>query len=519
MTTTRAAGHRSGVRDRTAIVAGLTLVVLLLIVLVLAGNDGVFTYSLDDAYIHLALARSLTAGHYGLNLSEYSSPSSSIIFPFLLMPFVALGVGEFASLAINTLVLLATAYRLHRWLAEDLRAGPRLASIVTLVLVLGLNLLPLVFTGMEHSLQILLGVLIVEGLWRAANGQRLRGSFWCALVVAPLVRYEMLAVSLPAIALVGHASRAWTRSVAAALILCLPIAAFSFFLTSRGLPWLPNSVLVHAGYTDVPSRGIAVVRDLARNLIGNADSHAGAELSMLALLAAAGAMRRRRRTGLALVAVFVLGAELALGQIGWRYEIWALVSVALLALAAWAPLDDLAATGSRIAVLLAVCAIAVMSLPYLRGIVLIPRTANDLYRQQYQMGRIAQQLGVRAIALNDVGLVSWLNPHVYVLDLVGLAAGEPLATRELSSADTAWMEHLADKRSAELVMLYPLWFRRVPANWIKLADLHLGRDPIVLGQSQVSIYTRDPAAVVSMRSRLRSFKDSLPPGVSLEVVP
>lgn len=41
-------------------------------------------YTLDDPYIHLSLAENLLRGHYGVNLDEVASPSSSILYPFLL---------------------------------------------------------------------------------------------------------------------------------------------------------------------------------------------------------------------------------------------------------------------------------------------------------------------------------------------------------------------------------------------------------------------------------------------------
>mgnify|MGYP001017862235 CR=1 FL=1 len=44
---------------------------------------GFFFYTLDDPYIHLALAENILRGHYGINLDEPSSPSSSIVYPFL----------------------------------------------------------------------------------------------------------------------------------------------------------------------------------------------------------------------------------------------------------------------------------------------------------------------------------------------------------------------------------------------------------------------------------------------------
>jgi hypothetical protein len=53
-------------------------------------NGGHFTYALDDAYIHLALARNIAHGHYGVNAGEFAAPASSALWPFLLAPFAAL---------------------------------------------------------------------------------------------------------------------------------------------------------------------------------------------------------------------------------------------------------------------------------------------------------------------------------------------------------------------------------------------------------------------------------------------
>src|SRR5476649_158349 len=75
-----------------------------------------FVYSLDDPYIHLALARQIMHGHYGINPGEFAAPSSSILWPFFLVPFAGTGFDEWAPLAINVAALYATMWWLQRWL-------------------------------------------------------------------------------------------------------------------------------------------------------------------------------------------------------------------------------------------------------------------------------------------------------------------------------------------------------------------------------------------------------------------
>ena len=61
-------------------------------------KTGHFVYPLDDAYIHLALAEQLAHGQYGTNPGEFSSPSSSLLWPFLLIPFAGTRLHTFVPL-------------------------------------------------------------------------------------------------------------------------------------------------------------------------------------------------------------------------------------------------------------------------------------------------------------------------------------------------------------------------------------------------------------------------------------
>jgi hypothetical protein len=293
--TTRKAGHRSADGERLTLLIAILASVAAVGASILILNHGVFTYTFDDAYIHLVLARSLTIGHYGFNLSEFSSPASSILFPVLLVPFVRAGAGSAAPLLINTVALLATAYRLHRW----------------------------------------------------------------------------------------------------------------------------------------------------------------------------------------------------------------------------APFDGLAARPAVLAAA-AVCS-AVVSVPYLQNLALTPRAAHNIFSQQAQMGRAVERLGAGSVAVNDIGLVGWMNPKVYVVGLVGLTSSGAQEYRRAGMNDSAWLDIQATRHGADLVMLYPAWFARVPATWVKVAELRLSRRPITTGSDLVAFYVRDEPRAASTASALRVFARELPEDAALSV--
>ena len=49
-------------------------------------------YTLDDPYIHMALAENIARGTFGVNLGEVSNPSSSILWPWILAAFEKIGL-------------------------------------------------------------------------------------------------------------------------------------------------------------------------------------------------------------------------------------------------------------------------------------------------------------------------------------------------------------------------------------------------------------------------------------------
>ena len=72
--------------------------------------DGHLIYTLDDPYIHLRVAQIILLGGYGVNIGEFSSPSSSIIYPYLLAVTELAGFGTWGPLVVNMLAMAFAVY-------------------------------------------------------------------------------------------------------------------------------------------------------------------------------------------------------------------------------------------------------------------------------------------------------------------------------------------------------------------------------------------------------------------------
>lgn len=500
----------------------------------LAACDGMWIYSLDDPYIHLALAEQIARGWYGIEPGIASSPSSSILWPFLLAPFSGTAVFAYLPLFINLLVVLLTIDTVGRVVDTVIGIGigaPRLPEVILrsaaqLMALIGANLIPLSFTGMEHNFHIWLCALLIVSMAQLLLCERLPRWFVPVVILAVLIRYESLAVALPALALAA-ARRHWKHALAGAAGIGLSMAGFSLFLISQGLEPLPASVLAKArfgvGALDPRASFWFNIEQNLRSPLGVYFLALGFFLFLLAALELLRYLATRKapsiRLQFAASGAAIAALHMAFGQFGWggRYEPYALLSILLLLpLALHAPIRRLL----RRSVLVPLLMMALILAPPLRHYTAIlratPQAAANIYQQQFQMHRFVVEYLRAPVAVNDLGWVSFQNPYP-VLDLWGLGSLEALRHRQAmyhGEIGPEWMDTLARENDIQLAMIYESWLPQ-PANWQRVARLYLGVPQVSAGDRVVSFYSIDPSDTQRLNDLLQAFQPSLPAGVRL----
>lgn len=513
--------HRTRFPIDAVVCHGFWLLLCLLGVLGITSlSDGHFSYTVDDSYIHLAVAEEIAKGNYGVNPGEFSAPSSSVLWPFLLAPFVSFSWGQFVPLVLGVVSIslsIAIVLRRLRVLLPDTagdKGGAAFARVLCTAAILMLaNATWIVFTGLEHGLQLLATFATVDAILANLAGERQRPWHTLAICAGPLVRYENLSISGSAAFFFLLQGR-WGRASALVGLPIVLLGGFSAFLLHHGYSAVPNSVLVKSG-------GGSLLTNFAGKIENNLMDGRGVLLAVFLtpLLGVAWIRRPWDKVGMAALSL-ALGGLLHLlvrgGDFQHRYDPYILSGLffgglgILFGLAPrWNP-----AMLSRLAAILGLFAFAA-TFQYLRYTLRIPIAGNNIYEQQYQMHRFVTEFWKQPVAVNDLGWVSYANEN-HVLDLWGLASKEALVARK-NRKGTDWMAELTREKGAGLAMIYTGWFGGVPPAWERVGTLNLSRIAVTPALGWVDFYATEPTFASDIREKLRQFSATVPPDVVLEI--
>ncbi len=511
-----------GLRDNKSLIPLIIGISFLLVIVLIEYfsiihlNNGKMVYTLDDPYIHLALAQHILNGHYGINSSQFSAPSSTILWPFILAPFSS---NVYFPLLLNVAAAILTVYIFYKILIvsyniKQKKANNIVISFFLILLILSTNIMGLIFTGMEHSLQVLAVLIIAYGLIVEIESNKVKSWLLISIVIAPLIRYENLAVSIPAICYLA-VNKYYKEAISLIIIIIILLGGFSLFLISLGLYPIPTSILVKSPIMENSNKFTVAVHNLF-----NTFSYRQGKVLFLGLLILSSLVfftKKSKKRKLALITIAGIILHFIAGEYDWfnRYEIYILsFSLLVIIYISGEIIMKLLEKGNQnlkfiLLLIIAVFAARVVGYKYIMDLFLIPTASNNIYEQQYQMHRFIVDYYKKPVGVNDIGYVSYNNKN-YVLDLWGLASIKALKDR-LKDNNPDWMEKLVKEKDVKLAMIYDRWFKNIPGDWIKIGALHLGKKRITPAQSAVSFYATGPKEYFKILNELKLFIKTLPP--------
>ena len=496
-------------------------------------TDYKFIYGLDDPYIHLALSERITRGEYGINPGEIASPSSSVIYPFLLTLGFYLNIPEAFPFWLSLISMAGALWMVAGFIWDRVAENGTPPSHWFIILggvgiVFSLNAPTFPMIGMEHPLHILGTVMVLRGIHGLLGGNK-RDAILVSIgsVLVPLARYEGIPLGLAGVGtliLFGH----YRAGLLSLLGFGVPMGAHMFMLWKAGLPLMPSSVMAKSGLLykftvtnlsqflkliwiltrDVLDEVLKVLCDPCRYPLTWRHYFTFTIFFLLTLMPLVRGESARYRY-LWLVVVLVLYMHLLGGGYGalGRYEAYAVTAMVIGLGSALSSI--LPRVGRQIAFM---GIFFICSEIYVPIISLTPSASTTIYVQQYQMHRFATEFFPYPVALNDLGWMSYGN-KAYILDLAGLASDTIRVIYQRGKWTPESIRDLALQKGIVYAMIYRSWMPSIPSEWCLVGVLKTFST--VAGDDKVSIYLINPAYRQQMEAALDKWEKTLPMGAKL----
>jgi len=488
----------------------------------LGGTRGALVYAVDDAYIHMAVAKNLARhGIWGATPFHFSSASSSPLWIVLLAAsYVVAGVRDYLPLLLNTLFTALTLVVADHYLRRF--SVPAIARVAALLgIVVSSSMTAMVLLGMEHVVHLLLTIWFAaaaaEAIARDPGDHRAaRRDAILLCVVGGLLgssRYEGFFL----IAIVCFTFAARGRFAVAALLAAaswVPAATFGAISMWNGAFFLPNSLMLKAVAESTSGLG-SLLKPIGPDDIAFLRRHAGlltvAGVGLVAAVARAMKDRDAWRPSV-LLPVWLVFAILLHGHFtfsptywAYRYDVYLLGFAVFVAAVASARLLAAAPRGHLIlaAALLAITA-------YLGNYreALFPRAeiagAKYTFIEHVAIARfVGTVYPTETIAINDLGALAYYT-DADIVDIIGLGDLEPLLiqrrTHRYTSDD---VREWVGPHHARIAILQTDWsfvVPLVPGQWHEVIEVRLPPDG-----KRVGFFAIDPQEAARLRTMVQEY--------------
>ena len=491
-----------GLPDRLPLLTAIALFLVCAAVVIraaLAQTDGVVVYALDDAYIHMAMAKNLARhGVWGCTPFHFSSSSSSLLWTLLLgVAYFVFGIHDVTVFVLN-IVFGVLALAISNHYLSRFSTPPLLRVSALVALVIAFPMTAMVLMGMEHVLHLLLTIWfagaatvalmnpVAERLARRRQTAALCGL--AALLGAS--RYEgFFLIGLICVAFAFR--RQWSRAVAIGAVALLPVVLYGVVSMANGALFFPNSLMLKAAGESVSPLRV-FFKPFGREDLTFYENNRGLVLlvaiGLLAVLAHG--IRNRRWQFHALLPVLLAGMIVLHGHFVFSSTYWAyrydayLVGFGVFAVAVALADFTRSADGRRPVRTSLVPALAMVALSFAvadpkMGLFAATEIAGarNTYLEHYEAAQFVQRFYSNdAVVVNDIGAVTYFT-RARILDLVGLGDMEPLLIRRDTGEYTRddvrrWTAKY--EPTIAIVQLDWSWVApRIPVEWIQAAEVQV----------------------------------------------
>lgn len=491
---------------------------------------GRYIYPLDDAYIHLSMAKNFAEFQtWGITQYEFSSTTSSPLFTFLLAILIKVfGNWEYIPLVANTIAGIFLIWISHNYLKQFSKLTYTV-FLVSIVLLMPLHLM--IMTGMEHVFHALTMVLALLAFKKYLENEAPRNFSNLALlsILATGFRYESLFFIFFMCVYLFFIKKEYFQSIALGLFAMTPVLIYGWISLDHGSFFLPNSLILKGNTNDGivgfltrvagnGYRGLSVLILILILLIQIFRNIKSAKLSNTPTL-------QHSKNAIPMIVFCGFAVHLLFANFGWliRYEAY-LVVIILFAIAPFA--DELfqKKIGNQVLkfsmVILLLITFSLRFVPMLKN---QPKASKNIFDQQIQLADFLHQYYKNSkVVANDIGAITYFN-NIHLLDTYGLGSIEVAKLRKEDHGKftdnkklQAYIYNTAKLQDFEVALVFDEWVK-MPDYFSKVGTLTI-QNNYMAGGTTVSFYAVKKENTDKLRNQLVEFSKQTPKDVIINII-
>ncbi|MBD8084247.1 glycosyltransferase family 39 protein [Chryseobacterium caseinilyticum] len=488
----------------------------------LTKTDGHYIYVIDDAYIHLAMAKNFALHNvWGVTKYRFSSSSSSPLFTFMIGILIKIfGNNDLIPLHFNIVFSGAVIFILNKFYSKLFSSDLKIISAVVFTcLFVTLHLQVLI--GMEHVFQVFVFALNVFFFYHLNQKNWAKYGFFISLLFLGLIRFESMFYFV-VLAFLFFLIKNFRYGIAVLILGFLPIAILCLFNHSQSGYWFPNSVVVKGTAVHFNSNFIReMISIIDYKLISSNSLY---KIGLFPILISAWFVFQDRKKSfrdilkqnfmlIVLSGTFILHCLFAETKSMFRYEAYIIVGFSM-AVFERISRDFVFVSFFKFKnVLISGFLLANFVLMIYKSSVshkMLVFGNKNIYEQQIQSAKFLHTYYNDAkVVANDIGAVTYFT-DIHLLDIVGLGSAEtiPFNGNEVTF-DYRFKNFLTQytkEKNFDVAIIYDHWLNgQIPDTWKKAADLKIS-DNVNTAGSTVSVYSIDSRDLETLKTNIRNFK-------------
>ncbi|MCU7614207.1 hypothetical protein N0B16_07130 [Chryseobacterium sp. GMJ5] len=485
-------------------------------------TEGHYVYPIDDAYIHLSMAKNFSLHKvWGVTPYTFSSSSSSPLFTFIVSLLMNIfGNQEVLPLYFNVILCSAVIFILNKYYSEIFRETKHIV-ICTLCTVFFAVMHLQMLSGMEHLLQIFLFVLNIFCFELKKEHRLARFGFYATILLMGLVRFESMFYFV-ILAFVLFLIKRWKSGVLVLLLGFIPIIIFCYFNYTYSGYLFPNSVIVKGTKLSLTSDMSSQIKYLLFDkLLLNISFY---KVGFLPIVISGIFIYRDLRCKsfpeliqshfflIVFSLVMICHSMFADLKGAFRYEAYMLVGFSM---AVFPKIKTIFSDPKKYIkkelVLSILLFINILLMLYKTGVAhqMLNNGSKNIYEQQVQSAKFLHTYyNASKVVANDIGAITYYT-DIHLLDIAGLASTETIVFNENHNLfDFRFKTFLTDYCEAntyELAIVYETWMQgQVPESWKKAAVLKISHT-ITVANPEVSIYSVNGKNIEQLKQNIKQF--------------